>query len=184
MATISITPVFSGSTAPVSAWEERKWFALFTRSHHEKRVAKYLAEREIEHFLPLYQEQHQWSHYRKVNLDLPLFPNYIFVNISRQERTSTLEVPGALSLVGQRNVPTPLPSLEIEPLRAGLRPGTCQPHPYLVAGAVVRVERGPLAGVQGVVLRTKNGCRVVLTLNLIMKSVAVEVDACDLEPSH
>jgi transcription antitermination factor NusG len=182
MATTLFSRCPADLTTPILAPTERQWFALFTRSHHEKRVAKYLAEREIEHFLPLYQEQHQWSHYRKVTVDLPLFPNYIFVKISRQERTRTLEVPGAVSFVGQRNIPTPLPPLEIEPLRVGLRPGSYQPHPYLQAGTKVRVDRGPMAGVQGIIVRNKNSCRVVLSLDLIMRSVAVEVDACDLEP--
>jgi transcription antitermination factor NusG len=182
METSSRNPVTIASLAPSSNLDAKLWFALYTRTHHEKRVAMYLAEREIEHFLPLYQEQHQWSHYRKVTVDLPLFPNYIFVNVARQQRIQTLEAPGAVSLVGQRNAPTPLPALEIEPLRNGLLPGTYQPHRYLAAGTQVRIERGPLAGVHGIVLRTKSGCRVVLSLDLIMRSMAVEVDASDLEP--
>ncbi len=101
--------------------EERRWFAVFTRSHHEKRVAQYYAERDIEHLLPVSRVERQWSHYRKVTIEMPLFPNYLFVHISRRERTRAIEVPGALSLVGQNSVPAPLPDVEIESLRESLK---------------------------------------------------------------
>ena len=160
---------------------QRRWFAVFTRSHHEKRVAQYYRERNIEHLLPLSRIQRQWSHYRKVTVELPLFPNYIFVHISRQERTPAIQVPGALSLVGQSSVPAPLPDFEIESLRESLKLPHCEPHPYLVAGARVRINKGALAGKVGIVLRNKNRWRVVLTLSLIMSSFTVEVDAGDLD---
>src|ERR1700761_9455998 len=138
--------------------DERRWFAVFTRSHHEKRVARYYAEREIEYLLPVSRVERQWSHYRKVTIELPLFPNYLFVHISRRERTRAIEVPGALSLVGQNGVPAPLPELEIESLRESLKLANCEPHPYLVAGARVVIRQGPLAGRMGIVLRNKNKC--------------------------
>jgi transcription antitermination factor NusG len=154
---------------------QRQWFAVFTRSHHEKRVAQYYAERNIEHLLPVSRVVRQWSHYRKVTLELPLFPNYLFVHISRSERTH------ALSLVGQSSIPAPLPDVEIESLREGLKLQNVAPHPYLVVGARVRINKGVLSGREGIVLRNKNGCRVVLTLSLIMRSFAVEVDAADVD---
>jgi transcription antitermination factor NusG len=160
--------------------DERRWFAVFTRSHHEKRVAQYYAEREIEHLLPVSRVERQWSHYRRVTIELPLFPNYLFVHISRRERTRAIEVPGALSLVGQNGVPAPLPELEIESLRESLRLANCEPHPYLVVGARVVIRQGPLAGRMGIVVRNKNKCRVVLTIACIMRSFVVEVDAADL----
>jgi transcription antitermination factor NusG len=162
------------------AEEQRKWFAVYTRSHHEKRVAQYYAERNIEHLLPISRVVRQWSHYRKVAIELPLFPNYIFVHISRRERIRAIEVPGVLSLVGPNSVPAPLPDLEIESLRESLKLQNFAPHPYLVVGAKVRINKGALAGRVGVILRHKNGCRVVLTLSVIMRSFAVEVDAADL----
>jgi transcription antitermination factor NusG len=183
MATQSVSgdvPAGSSVFTP-SADEERNWFAIFTRSHHEKRVAQYYIERQIEHFLPLYRAVHQWTNYRRVNLELPLFPNYVFVRICRRERVRALEVPGALYFVSQSNMPAPLPGPEIECLRAGLHLRSFAPHPYLAAGAKVRVKTGALAGVEGVVLRNKSSCRVVLTISLIMRSVAVEVEAGDLE---
>ncbi len=160
---------------------QRRWFAVFTRSHHEKRVAQYYRERNIEHLLPLSRIQRQWSHYRKVTVELPLFPNYIFVHISRQERTPAIQVPGALSLVGASSVPAPLPDVEIESLRESLKLPHCEPHPYLVVGARVRINKGALAGKMGIVLRNKSRWRVVLTLSLIMSSFTVEVDAADLD---
>jgi len=161
--------------------EERRWFAVFTRSHHEKRVAQYYAERNIEHLLPVSRVERQWSHYRKVTIEMPLFPNYLFVHISRRERTRAIEVPGALSLVGQNSVPAPLPDVEIESLRESLKLHNCQPHPYLAAGSRVVIHKGALAGRVGVVLRNKNHYRVVLTIACIMRSFVVEVDAADLD---
>jgi transcription antitermination factor NusG len=178
---VNVVPARGQDLIPGNMEEQRRWFAVFTRSHHEKRVAQYYAERDIEHLLPVSRVMRQWSHYRKVTIELPLFPNYLFVHISRRERTRALEVPGALSLVGQNSVPAPLPDLEIESLRETLQLQNCQPHPYLVAGANVRINKGALAGRVGVVLRHKNKCRVVLTLSLIMRSFALEVDAADLE---
>jgi transcription antitermination factor NusG len=161
--------------------EERRWFAVFTRSHHEKRVAQYYAERDIEHLLPLSRVERQWSHYRKVTIEMPLFPNYLFVHISRRERTRTIEVQGALSLVSQNSVPVPLPDVEIESLRESLKLQNCEPHPYLVVGSRVVITNGALTGRVGVVLRNKNRCRVVLTIACIMRSFVVEVDAADLD---
>ena len=179
----SINIALAGSLDLVTAspGEQRRWFAVFTRSHHEKRVAQYYAERNIEHLLPVSSVMRQWSHYRKVTLELPLFPNYLFVRISRRERTRAVEVPGALSLVGQSSVPAPLPDAEIEALREGLKLSSVAPHPYLVVGARVRINKGVLSGREGIVLRNKNSCRVVLTLSHIMRSFAVEVDAADVD---
>jgi transcription antitermination factor NusG len=161
--------------------EERRWFAVFTRSHHEKRVAQYYAERRIEHLLPISRVVRLWSHYRKVTVEMPLFPNYIFARISRRERTAAMKVPGALSFVGQNNIPAALPDAEIESLREGLMLRNATAHPYLVVGARVRINKGALAGREGIVLRNKNSFRVVLTLSVVMRSFAVEVDAADVD---
>jgi transcription antitermination factor NusG len=171
-----VPEVFDGSKD-----EQRRWFAVFTRSHHEKRVAQYYLERSIEHLLPICRVMREWSHYRKVTLELPLFPNYIFVHISHRERVRAIEVPGALSLVSQNSAPAPLPDGEIELLRESLKVQCFEPHPYLVVGVKVRINKGPLAGKVGIVLRHGNGNRVVLTFALIMRSFAVEVDAADLD---
>lgn len=161
----------------------RQWFAVVTRSHHEKRVAQQYTERQIDHFLPLYRTVHHWTNYRKVTLELPLFPNYMFVHITRQERLRALMVSGVLSIVGRGNEPTPLPDFEIDLLRTGLHQRNFEPYPHLATGAKARITSGALAGMEGIVLHKNNSFRVVLTVELIEQSFAVEVDACELEPT-
>lgn len=100
-----------------------------------------------------------------------------------RERVRILEVPGVLSLVGFGRTLAPLPDFEIEALRAGLGRRKIEPHPYLVIGERVRIKAGPMAGMEGVLIRKKNNFRVVLALDVIMQCVAVEVDAADLEPA-
>jgi transcription termination/antitermination protein NusG len=159
------------------------WFAAYTHSHHEKRVASHFGERGIESFLPLYSTRRRWKNRCEMNLELPLFPNYVFVHIDPRERVRVLEVPGVQSLVGFGRTPAPLPHFEIEALRAGLGQRGVEPHPYLVIGERVRIKAGPMTGLEGVLVRKKNNFRVVLALDVIMRSVAVEVDADDLEPA-
>ncbi len=159
-----------------------QWFAAYTSSRHEKRVALHFAERKIEAFLPLYATRHRWKNRCEVTVELPLFPNYVFVRMDGRERARVLEVPGVLSLVGAARIPAPLPDFEIEALRNGVEGRKIEPHPYLVIGERVRITAGPMTGMEGVLLRKKNNFRVVLALDVIMRSVAVEVDAGDLEP--
>jgi transcription antitermination factor NusG len=162
--------------------EDAKWFAVYTSSRHEKCVAKHFAQRHIETLLPLYQKVHHWTKRSRVSLDLPLFPNYVFVHIVPQQRPSVLAVPGVLSMVGRGYIPSALPDAEMESLRIGLATRKFEPHPYLVAGDRVRIKAGSMQGIEGVLLRKKNELRVVLTLDLIKQSVAAEVDAEDVEP--
>src|ERR1035437_2787983 len=131
------------------------WFAAYTNSHHEKRVASHLAERQIESFLPLYATRHRWKNRCEMNLELPLFPNYVFVHIDPRERGRVLEVPGVLSLVGFGRTLAPLPAFEIEALRSGLGQRKIEPHPYLVIGERVRIKAGPMRGMEGVLVRKK-----------------------------
>jgi transcription antitermination factor NusG len=159
----------------------QNWFAVFTRSHHEKRVVQRLTERGIENFLPLYKAVHHWTHYREVALDLPLFPNYLFVNISPNQRIRTLEVPGVLSLVGRSDTADSVPDVEIDSLRSAIQLKQVEPYPHLAKGTKARIVAGPLAGREGVILRRKSSLRVVLTIDLIRQSIAVEVDADEIE---
>jgi transcription antitermination factor NusG len=162
---------------------EPRWFAVYTNSRHEKRVAQHLAQREIEFYLPLYTARRKWSDGSRVTLDLPLFPGYLFVHIPRAQRVRVLEIPGALAIVGGTGrEPVALPDEAIEALRAGLPLRGAAPHPLLTVGQRARIRSGALAGMEGVVVRKKNVFRVVLTLELIMQSISVEVDAGDLEP--
>ncbi|MGB0063011.1 MAG: UpxY family transcription antiterminator [Terracidiphilus sp.] len=175
------------SVAPPALVADRaqssRWFALYTASRHEKHVAKHLGQREVEFFLPLYKAQRKWANGLKVTLDLPLFPGYLFVHISRSERARVLGVPGALSVVGGTGgEPAWLPDATIDALRTALAERLARPHPLLTAGQRVRIRSGALSGFEGIVVRNKNGLRVVLTLEHIMQSYAVEVALEDLEP--
>ena len=159
-----------------------RWFAVYTTPRHEKHVSEMLAERQIETFLPLYRTNRQWNKCRPVVLELPLFPTYVFARIGCRARGAVLGVPGVLSIVGSPREPWPLPDVEIEALRSGLLERKIEPHPYLIVGERVRIKAGVMAGVEGVLVRKKNEFRVVLSLEMIMQSVAVEVDADDVEP--
>jgi transcription antitermination factor NusG len=170
---------FGGSPEPV-----KKWFTIYTTPHHEKRVGEHFTQRQIEYFLPLYHARHHWKNGLTANLELPLFPSYIFVRVGDQrERVRILDVPGVLFMVsGTGRKPISLPDNEINQLRAELHLRRAEPHPLLLVGQRVRIRAGALAGMEGILDRRKNGVRVVLTLDLIQQSIAVEVNSDDLEP--
>ena len=160
-----------------------RWFALYTTCRHEKRIAQHLSQREVEHYLPLYRADRKWRDGSRVTLELPLFPGYLFVRIKRSERVTVLSVPGALCVVGGTGgEPAPVSDSAIEALRTGLQERRIEPHPLLRVGQMARICSGAFAGMEGVVVRRKNGFRVVLTLEQIMQSIAVEVDEEHLEP--
>jgi transcription antitermination factor NusG len=158
------------------------WYAAYTHARHEKRVDAQLRERGIESFLPLYRSVRRWKDRRK-QLELPLFPGYVFVRIPLRSRLAVLTIPGVTQLVTFGGVPAPLPDHEIEALREGLARNACmEPHPYLKVGRRVRVYNGPVAGATGILLRRKDKFRLVLSIDLLMRSVSLEVDECDVEP--
>ena len=159
----------------------QQWFAVYTSSCQEKRVGLHLSIRNIDHFLPLTRSPRIWKNGLKVTLEQPLFPGYVFVRIDRRERLRVLELPGVLSIVGTGREPIPLPNNEIEALREGIGLLNVQPHPFLNVGERARIVRGPLQGMTGIVIRKKNGLRFILSVDLILKSISVEVDASDLE---
>ncbi len=168
-------PLFSsGSGGP-------QWFALYTCANQEKRVAGQLEARAVEHFLPIYRSRRNWKD-RRVFLDLPLFPGYVFARFAIAARRCVLEARGVVRVVGSHGQPSPLAESDIEALRAGITGAVrFEPHPYHTAGTRVRILQGPLAGMTGILVRRKNGCRVVLSVDLIARSVALEVDAADIE---
>jgi transcription termination/antitermination protein NusG len=160
----------------------REWFAVYTVSCHEKRVAQHCSAREIEHYLPLRRRLTRWRNGCTVLIERPLFPGYLFVKIEKLHRVRILELPGVQSLIGRGREPVALPGSEIEILRRGLDQLNADPCPYLNIGEKARVKRGPLQGMTGIVVRRKNDVRFVLSIDLIMKSVSLEIDALDLEP--
>jgi len=167
---------------PSSSFCEPLWYAAYTSANHEKRVAEQLKWRSVEHFLPLYDAVRLWKD-RRVQLRLPLFHGYIFVRLALKDRIHVLQVPGIAKLVGFNGMPVALPQQEIESLRANLESGVrAEPHPFMTAGRRVRVKRGPLAGLTGTLLKRKRRTRFVVSLELIHRAVAVEIDEADVEP--
>lgn len=161
---------------------EAQWFAAYTTPRHEKYVADLLTEFHIENFLPLYRTARQWKKRTAVVLELPLFPTYVFVRIPKQSRGAVLSVPGVISIVGSAREPWALPDHDIEDLRTAAKLGKVEPHSYLNVGEQVRIRAGVMKGREGVLVRRKNEFRVVLSLDTIMQSFALEIDAEDLEP--
>ena len=157
-----------------------RWYVIHTRSRHEKRVSEQLQFKQVETFLPLYRSKRIWNG-RNAVVDLPLFPGYVFVRIPLAERLSVLTLGGVAGLVSFQGTPVPLPDLELERMRACLALKSAEPVPYLQAGNRVRIVAGALAGLEGVILRQNGQARFVLSIDLILRSVAVSVDACDLE---
>lgn len=151
------------------------WYAVYTSANREKRVAEQLSVRAIEHFLPVYLSLRRWKD-RRVELERPLFPGYLFVRLALRDKLSVVQTPGVAQLVGFNGRPTALADAEISSLQASLRSGVrIEPHPYLTAGKRVRIRDGPLSGMQGILLRRKGKFRVVLSVHLIQRSVVVEM---------
>jgi transcription antitermination factor NusG len=158
------------------------WYAACTRARHEKKVAEQLEERGIECFLPLYRSARRWKDRRKM-VDLVVFPGYIFVRLVLRDKLRVLQLPGVARFVSFNGHPAALPENELNALRNGLsREVKAEQHPYLTAGRRVRVVYGPLSGAQGIFLRRKNDCRLVISIDAIMRSVALEVDEADVVP--
>jgi len=161
---------------------ETHWFAAYTVAHHEKRVARQLADRAIPHYLPLYQSVRQWKD-RKMRLDLPLFPGYVFVQIALRDRLKVIQLPSLVQLVGFGGQPAALPESDVAVIRVCLeRIARIEPHPVISAGQRVRIVRGAFAGMEGIMTRIKGTSRLVLSVSLIMRAVAIEVDDIDVEP--
>jgi transcription antitermination factor NusG len=162
--------------------DSRRWYAVFTVPQNEKSVSKHLQLRDVEHFLPTYEEVRTWKNKQRVKLVLPLFPTYVFARISPGERAKVLGSPGVLRIVGNSREPTPLPDGEIELLRSDLCRCRTEPYRGLVVGEKVRVRSGLMRGVEGVLVRKNNGSRFVISLGLINLHAAIELSAQELEP--
>ena len=161
---------------------EPVWLAGYTTPRHEKMVARHLQARSVEHFLPLYKSKRSWKNGCTVHVEFPVFPSYIFVRTSQPLSSRLLDIPGLLTFIGPGRAPSAIPDSEVEWLRRDLPLRKFEPHPYLIVGSKVRISAGPLAGAHGILLRKKNLLRVVLSVELIRQSVAVEVGADEIEP--
>src|SRR5690242_6647773 len=179
---VSGTTLAEPTVLSAKCFEER-WYAAQTCANHEKRVLAQLSQRRVEAYVPLYASVRRWKD-RRVCLELPLFPGYVFVRLALRERLRVLQIPSVVRLVGFGGQPTALPDTEMEIMRAGLSQSSrTEPHPFLTVGRRMRITGGPFAGLEGVLRRKKSGMRVVVSLELIQRSVAVNVDISDVRPA-
>ena len=156
------------------------WYAAYTSANHEKRVGQQLERGCVEHFLPLYESVRRWKD-RRVRLQMPLFPGYVFVRIALREKLRVLEIPGVAWLVGFDGNPAPIPAEDMEAVRACVNGGrVVQPHRYIRRGQRVRVMSGPLAGFSGIVVKQKKRARLVVSFDVLERSVAVELDGTEV----
>ncbi len=157
------------------------WYALYTRHQHEKAVAQILSNKGFEIFLPLYTVAHRWQD-RTKQLLLPLFPCYVFLRGELDRRLQILTTPGVHTIVGWAGRPAVIPEVEIDAVRRMVESSLrVEPHPFLKCGDWVRVRSGPLQGLEGILVRKKNLLRLVLSVEVLGRSAAVEVDVCMVE---
>lgn len=159
-----------------------RWYALYVRVRHERVVGVQLAGRGLEAFLPFYLSRRKWAD-RYVSLEMPLFPGYVFCRFSSEQRTSVLDTSGVVRIVGFGRQAIPVDDEEINAIQRAIAAGLdCEPVPYAEVGRAVRIQSGPLAGVDGVLRNIKDTHRLVLSITLLNRSVSVEVDAADVGP--
>ena len=156
------------------------WYAAYTLPRHEKAVAGRLLREEIETYLPLYWAVHRWN-LRTVKVELPLFPGYVFVRMLITDRARVLAQPGVIRLVGSNGKAAALPDSEIETLRSTLAVYRAEPFPFLTAGKKIRVRSGPFAGLEGRIIRRKGKIRLVASIDLIQRSILLELDAAEAQ---
>ncbi len=156
------------------------WYAACTLPRHEKVIADRLIHWEVDTYLPLYRAVHRWNR-RRAELDLPLFPGYLFVKMLISAKTHVLEQPGVVRLVSFNGKPADIPDHEIETLRSSLAICKAEPYPFLSVGKQIRIKSGPLAGLKGQVLRRKGRLRVIVSLEMIQRAVILELDAADAQ---
>jgi transcription antitermination factor NusG len=155
------------------------WHVAYTAHRHEKAVASQLS-RELETYLPVYRSVHFWKG-RRAEIELPLFPNYVFVRFTFEERIKVLRHPSVVNILSFAGKPASLPDSEIELLRKATSLGQVGPHPLLVEGKRVLVKAGPLSGLEATVLRSKGRCRLVVCVKTIQRAFLLELDANEVE---
>src|ERR1700677_1334614 len=170
------------SQSIVGMHEPSDWWALYTRHQHEKTVAEMLSAKGFEVFLPLYESLRRWKDRSKM-LTLPLFPCYVFVRGGLDRRLQVVTTPGIHMILCRGERVAMIPQAEIDAIQRAVEGSfRMEPHPFLKCGERVRVTRGSLLGVEGILIRKKNLYRLVLSVDMMAQSVAVEIDAMDVEP--
>lgn len=169
-------PLAQGDDSGCGDSSERKWFVLVVKPRHEKAADQILANKGFETFLPLYLRRHHYGS-RKREYELPLFPGYLFCRFDSQARLPVLNTPSVIQVAGAGRTPLPVDETEVESLRiVAASRFALTPHPYLDVGHKVRIDAGPLAGIEGIVIKLKNSLRLVLSITMLQRSVAVELD--------
>lgn len=158
--------------------DRSQWYAAYTLPRHEKAVANRLTTQYIESYLPLYSSVRYWNH-RRIVVELPLFPGYVFVKMLLSDMGRILSRPGIVRIVSFNGSPAVLPDKEIETLRSSLQIWKASPYPFLAAGKQVVIKSGPFAGLEGRILRRKGKMRLLVTLELIHSAMLLDVDAAD-----
>ena len=163
--------------------EESSWYAVHTMSRHEKRVAAQFEEKRVCTFLPLLRQIHKWSDRRSV-VEIPMFSCYAFVRMVQnvEERLKVLRTPGVLGFVGNERQGTSIPEEQIESLRKAISEKVpCLPHPFISAGKRVRIRGGSLDGVEGILMLQGRDQRLVISVELLQRSVSIRVEGYDIE---
>jgi transcription elongation factor/antiterminator RfaH len=161
--------------------EDKAWYAVYTKHQHEKAASENLRKKGFEVLLPLYPKASQWKD-RKKTILIPLFPCYLFLRTDLEQRLEILKAPGVFHLVESGGRACEVPPGDIESIRK-ITEGRSrfEPHPFLRNGDRVRVRSGPVAGLEGILVRIKGSHRVVISVELLQKAVSVEIDVSDLE---
>lgn len=158
------------------------WWALYTRHQHEKIVADMLSAKGFDVFLPLYESVRRWKD-RQKQLSLPLFPCYVFVRGDLDRRLPIVSTPGVHMILSRGEQAAAIPDQEIQAIRRTIEGDyNVEPHPFLKCGDRMRVTRGSLRGYEGILVRKKNVFRLILSVEMLAQSVAVEINASDVEP--
>ena len=164
------------------SWTTAKWYALYTRSRHEKLVHEELQKKKFETFLPLRKVTRHWSDRKKV-IDDPLFKGYLFVRTALADRWSVLNTKGVVNFVGKTGGPIEVPENELSAVKKFLEQEIqVDPFPYLKEGQRVYIRSGPFKGVEGFIVRKDRQCRLVISLDMLMQSVSVVIDQACIEP--
>ena len=165
-----------GTAAPV------RWYALHVRSRHERVVENSLTEKGFGVLFPFYRAKRKRLD-RIVEIDLPLFPGYMFCSLDVTKLLPVLKTPGVVAVIGSANRPEPVEEHEIASIQTFMRCGRpLQPWPFLRIGQRIRIQAGPLAGAEGIFLRTKNECRLIASIPLLQRAIAVEIEQDSVEP--
>jgi transcription antitermination factor NusG len=164
--------------------EEPRWYAIHTRARHEKAVNTQIERKGVTTFLPLIRETHRWSD-RKKTIECALFDCYTFVRLESyaQNHLPIVKTPGVVGFVGIRGVGLPIPDKEIEDIRALLDNNIpCTPYPFLSAGRRVRIRGGCMDGLEGILVAKNSDQSLVVSVEMIQRSLAVRIDGYDVEP--